>query len=117
MMNPYSPERIRFSSSSVTWYALISGFRSYVATSFGDGIRKRSSPGKDFSSPPLKKYVTWAYFSVSAILNCFRPLLLTTSPRMFVNFIELKADGCGILASYNFIVAKLQRDGITFLLN
>ena len=26
----------------------------------------RSSPGYGSSTPPLKKYVTWAYFSVSA---------------------------------------------------
>ena len=31
-----------------------------------DGTRMRSSPGKGGSTPPLKKYVTWAYFSVSA---------------------------------------------------
>jgi hypothetical protein len=45
--------------------AFISGARSYVAT-FSDGISMRSSPGKGVSTPPLKKYVTCANFSVSA---------------------------------------------------
>ena len=67
---------------SVTSYALISGFMSYVST-FGDGTSILSSPGYCFSSPPLKKNVTCAYFSVSAILNCVSPASLTTSPNVF----------------------------------
>ena len=35
--------------------ALISGLKSYVGTSLGDGIISRASPWKGFSSPPLKK--------------------------------------------------------------
>ena len=34
---------------------------------------RRSSPGNGASRPPLKKYVTWAYFSVSATWNCRQP--------------------------------------------
>ena len=33
----------------------------------------RSSPGQAASTPPLKKYVTWAYFSVSATWNWRQP--------------------------------------------
>ena len=39
-----------------------------VAT-FGDATRMRSSPSKGCSRPPLKKKVTWAYFSVSAVCS------------------------------------------------
>ena len=39
----------------------------------GDGTSRRSSPGQAASTPPLKKYVTWAYFSVSATWNCVQP--------------------------------------------
>ena len=35
----------------------------------------RSSPGNTSSRPPLKKKVTWAYFSVSARRNWLRPCL------------------------------------------
>uniref|UniRef100_A0A6B0UE58 Putative secreted protein n=1 Tax=Ixodes ricinus TaxID=34613 RepID=A0A6B0UE58_IXORI len=51
--------------SSATPLLLISGKRSYVAT-LGEGTMHRSSSAKAFSWPPLKKKVTWAYFSVSA---------------------------------------------------
>ena len=69
---------------SVTSYALISGCKSYVAT-FGDGTNILSSPGYCFSSPPLKKNVTCAYFSVSAIRSCVIPFLLITSPKVLTN--------------------------------
>src|SRR5206468_7199708 len=59
-------------SASVTPGALISGWRSYVAT-FGLGTSRRSSPGQGVSTPPLKKYVTCAYFSVSATWNWRQP--------------------------------------------
>ena len=36
-------------------------------------MRCLSSPGKGISTPPLKKYVTWGYFSVSAVLYCLSP--------------------------------------------
>ena len=56
---------------SATPCTLILGSLSYVAT-LGDGIRCLSSPSNCFSTPPLKKKVTWAYFSVSAW--CQRPV-------------------------------------------
>ena len=59
-------------SASVTPAALISGWRSYVAT-FGLGTRTRSSLGNGASRPPLRKYVTCAYFSVSATWSCRQP--------------------------------------------
>ena len=51
---------------SATLCTLISGCLSYVAT-LGEGIIARSSLSYCFSTPPLKKNVTWAYFSVSAL--------------------------------------------------
>ena len=36
------------------------------------------------STPPLKKNVTCAYFSVSAVLNCFRPKEEIYSPNVLV---------------------------------
>ena len=36
-------------------------------------MSSRSSPGYGVSTPPLKKYVTWAYFSVSATWNWRQP--------------------------------------------
>ena len=49
----------------------------------GDGTRMRSSPGYKASTPPLKKYVTCAYFSVSAIRSWARPRFARTSPNVF----------------------------------
>ena len=43
----------------------------------------RSSPAYFSSRPPLRKYVTCAYFSVSAMRSCVRPARETISPRMF----------------------------------
>ena len=57
-------------TSSATPAADISGFSSYPATSRGDGTSTRVSPSHSDSSPPLKKYVTCAYFSVSAAWSC-----------------------------------------------
>jgi len=42
----------------------------------------RLSPGNCRSRPPFRKYVTWAYFSVSAMRSCVSPARLTTSPRV-----------------------------------
>ena len=44
----------------------------------------RSSPGFGSSTPPLKKKVTWAYFSVSAILAWVFPWAARNSPKVFV---------------------------------
>ena len=41
----------------------------------------RSSPGNSVSRPPLKKNVTCAYFSVSAMRSCFRPASATVRRR------------------------------------
>jgi hypothetical protein len=45
----------------------------------------RSSPGNRRSSPPLKKKVTCAYFSVSAMRSCFKPALDAISPSVSVS--------------------------------
>ena len=60
--------------------ALISGLKSYVGTSRGDGTSSRTSPSYGFSSPPLKKYVTCGYFSVSATCSWPLPSREMTSP-------------------------------------
>ena len=41
----------------------------HVTGTFGEFTNTRSANGNSRSTPPSKKYVTWAYFSVSAILN------------------------------------------------
>src|SRR6266567_2536586 len=66
----------------------LAGFR--VAHHFGvavvggddEGMRMRSSPGNTVSRPPLKKNVTCAYFSVSAMRSCFMPALAISSPNV-----------------------------------
>ena len=70
IITSYFPERIASVNFWHTSGALISGW-SYVAT-FGDLTRILSSPSFGSSTPPLKKNVTCAYFSVSAILACFK---------------------------------------------
>ena len=89
-----------FTTASATPAADISGLWSYVATSFGEGIIARSSPGKASSRPPLKKYVTCAYFSVSAQRNCVRPALAMTSGKMSTYFSLGNAIGSPKLESY-----------------
>ena len=49
----------------------------------GEGIRSRTSPGLGASTPPLKKKVTCAYFSVSAMRSCFMPREEMYSPSVF----------------------------------
>ena len=41
---------------------------------WGWGSAAAPRPARRASTPPLKKYVTWAYFSVSATWNCAPPL-------------------------------------------
>ena len=41
----------------------------------------------------MKKKVTWAYFSVSAMRSWVRPALAITSGKMFLSSSELKATG------------------------
>ena len=50
----------------------------------------RSSPSNGASMPPLKKKVTWAYFSVSAMRSCRRPALLSVSPQQFAPVRDLR---------------------------
>ena len=64
MTNSYSPFFTSSATLSATPCTLILGSLSYVAT-FGEGIMNRSSAANCFSTPPLKKNVTCAYFSVS----------------------------------------------------
>ena len=52
----------------------------------GDGTRIRSSPGNTVSRPPLKKNVTCAYFSVSAMRSWVSPARDTTSPKVSFRF-------------------------------
>ena len=62
--NSCSPFFTSSATLSATPWTLILGSLSYVAT-LGDEIMCRSSFSNCFSTPPLKKNVTWAYFSVS----------------------------------------------------
>jgi hypothetical protein len=53
--------------------------------SFWLTIAQRDPPGQKCNfvfDPPLKKNVTWAYFSVSAIRACFKPCAAMTSPKV-----------------------------------
>ena len=66
IINGKFPLLISSATFSATSIADISGLRSYVAT-FGESIKSRCSSSNCFSTPPLKKKVTCAYFSVSNI--------------------------------------------------
>ena len=101
IITSYFFERIASHNLSHTAGALISGCRSYVAT-FGEFTRIRSSPSFGSSTPPLKKNVTCAYFSVSAILACVLPFAARNCPNVlssstFLNAISL----FGIVTSYS----------------
>ena len=65
-------------------YHIIIILHSFVYSTFGDFTRILSSPWFGSSTPPLKKKVTWAYFSVSAILAWVFPLAARNSPKVFV---------------------------------
>ena len=86
----YFPLFIAFTSPSHTSNMLISGCKSQVAT-LGDFTRILSSPGNGSSKPPLKKKVTCAYFSVSAVRSCVLPSFERYSPKVFLTSILLKA--------------------------
>src|SRR5450759_955006 len=98
----YLPPEIASTSASQTPSAAIDGCRSYVAT-LRLGMSFRSSPGHGSSRPPLKKYVTWAYFSVSATWNCVQPALLM-APASDGTTSGPKTTFTGRLASYAVIV-------------
>ncbi len=84
--------------------ALISGMRSYVAT-FWLGTRIRSSPAYGTSMPPLKKYVTCAYFSVSAVRSDVRPCSASVSATMRAIDCGANATGTVNVWSYDVMVA------------
>src|SRR2546422_7949582 len=85
MMASNSPVSRPFTTVSVMPAADISGMRSYVAT-FGEGTKILSSPANGFSTPPLKKYVTCAYFSVSAVRRFLKFRSVNTCARMCSSF-------------------------------
>ena len=66
MTNSCLSSRTISATLSATPCTLIFGCWSYVAT-LGEGIMNRSSASNCFSTPPLKKNVTCAYFSVSGV--------------------------------------------------
>ena len=73
--------------------ALISGLRSYVGTSRGDGASSRRSPSSARSLPPPKKYVTCGYFSVSATCSWRPPCAAMTRGSVTVGRIGEKMTG------------------------
>ena len=71
----------------------------------------RSSPGGGFSSPQLKKYVTWAYFSVSASRRLVRPCAASTSARLPEKVWGGKTTGSPNAASYSVSVSTRRAGG------
>jgi hypothetical protein len=61
----------------------------------------------------LKKKVTWAYFSVSAIRSCLSPRDERTSPRVIRGCTVSKATGKGKFSWYLVKVVKLASAGLT----
>ena len=55
---------------------------------FGELIRMRSSPLNGSSTPPLKKNVTCAYFSVSEMRSCVLSFFAIHSPKVFAGWIR-----------------------------
>ena len=84
IITSYLSDLIASTRSIPTSGALISGFKSYVATSLGLFTRRRASSIFGSSTPPLKKKVTCAYFSVSARRSCFLPFAARYSPNVFL---------------------------------
>ena len=104
-------------TAAVTSGALISGCRSYVAT-LGDGISILSSPLFGSSTPPLKKNVTCAYFSVSAIRSCLSPRSAMVLPRVGSTSCGGYATSTlGIVASYSAMHTYVRSLGADFLSN
>ena len=69
---------------------------------FGLGMTLRSSPSQGCSTPPLKKKVTWAYFSVSAMRSWVLPWAARYSPSVFFSSTGGYATSqLGIVASYS----------------
>ena len=100
IITSYLSDLIESTRLSQTSYALISGFKSNVAT-FGEFTRIRSSPSNCVSSPPLKKKVTCAYFCVSARRSCVFPCFDRYSPNVILSSSGGYATSTfGICASY-----------------
>ena len=62
------------------------------ATSRGEGTSTRVSPSHSASSPPLKKYVTCAYFSVSAACSWRMPAPLSISASVSAHLLLRERD-------------------------
>ena len=98
-INAYFPLLIALEQLIVNSLADISGAKSYVAT-LGEGIKCLSSPSEGISTPPLKKYVTCGYFSVSAVRYCLSPCSETIWPMKLFNDSGGNATCTERLASY-----------------
>ena len=85
--------------------ALICGLWSYVGTSRGEATSSRRSPAYGVSSPPLKKYVTCGYFSVSATCSCVAPRSASTCESVTVGRSGGNATGYGQPSWYSVIVS------------
>ena len=75
----------------------------------GEGMHTSSSPGKALFSPPLKKKVTWANFSLSAQWNCFLPASLRTWARGFTTLAGAKAMGRFLNLSWYMVMMTKSR--------
>ena len=93
---------------SATSGRLSSGFRS-KGMPFGDGTRRSSSPGNGWFSPPLKKKVTWAYFSLSAQWNWRRPASLMAWASGRCTFSGAKAMGRSLNFSWYMVMITNSR--------
>jgi hypothetical protein len=87
-----SPSAIASTVTAVTSAAAIAGIASYVGTS-GESTIARVSPSTASSRPPLRKYVTCAYFSDSAHRNCVRPAAASAAPSGIAGRSALNATG------------------------
>src|SRR6202020_1491499 len=67
----------------------------------------RSSPSYGVSSPPLKKYVTCGYFSVSATCSWRSCRAAITAPIVVAGRSGANATGYGQPSSYSVILAEL----------
>ena len=90
-------------TASATWGRDSSGFWS-KSMPLGEGKHRSSSPGKALFSPPLKKKVTWANFSLSAQWNWVFPASLSTWARGFTTLAGAKAMGRSLNLSWYMVM-------------